>query len=86
LDFNPISFPIRFSNWRSQVIKPVKYTSYQKKILQIINVKPGISDKEIAAILGKSRQAVNYHTKHLSDIGMISSKRKNKKSLWYIRD
>lgn len=48
----------------------------ERRIIEAIRKKPGISQKEIASLIGESRRAVNYHVKILLEGGSISVNRK----------
>lgn len=71
-----------YSNGHKGSLK--NFTPKQQEVLDIITRNPGISNPEIAKLLGKTRHAVMYHTKYLSREGWIRSKVINRKFEWYI--
>ncbi len=55
----------------------------QMEVVEVISRRKNISANEIAMELGKTRQAVIYHLKNLSNLGVIRSKVNKRKMLWY---
>ncbi|MCK5398126.1 MAG: winged helix-turn-helix transcriptional regulator, partial [Thermoplasmata archaeon] len=55
---------------------PVHLTEAQKLILKNIEETPGISQKDIAALLGVSASTVNYHITRLVEMNAVRTERK----------
>ncbi|RLF51191.1 MAG: hypothetical protein DRN24_05340, partial [Thermoplasmata archaeon] len=60
-----------------------RLTELQTNILEIIKKHDGISQKEIANILKKKPQVINYNIKVLKQAGLIISKKISRKTLCY---
>jgi predicted transcriptional regulator len=58
--------------------------STQEQILNMIIENPGVSRRDVAKQLEISRQVVNYHTKVLVNSGMISYKRDNGATVYFV--
>jgi predicted transcriptional regulator len=58
--------------------------STQELILNMIIENPGISRREVARKLGISRQVVNYHTKVLVNSGLITYRRENGATIYFV--
>ena len=67
-------------------INPNSLTVKQREVMDVIVEKPYISVKEIAHVLGKTTQAIEYHLKNLIVLKAVESiKRRGKIRLYKIR-
>ena len=62
----------------------VSLSPIQKKIVELIQVKPGLSQKEISEELSVSNSTVNYNIKALKEKGQIVVKKSGKSTYIYI--
>jgi predicted transcriptional regulator len=60
-------------------------TAAQRHVYEVIRKNPGTSQKDIAEILGETKQVVNYHIRFLKERGFIYIKYEGKKSLCFVR-
>lgn len=61
-----------------------RLTDLQIKILDVIKKNEGITQKEIASILGEKKQKINYNIKVLKQIGKVIVKKKGRKTRCYL--
>ncbi len=59
------------------------FSDTQEKILGVIKMKSGISQKKIAASIGISRQVAGYHLTKMEEIGLIKKERVGRESKYY---
>jgi uncharacterized membrane protein len=58
----------------------------QNKIIKIIQENPGLSQKEIARMLGKSNQVINYNISAMAELGLVKLEREGKITKCYSQD
>ena len=58
----------------------------QREVVEIISRRTSSSTKEIAEELGKTRQAIIYHLKNLANLGVVRSRIKKRRMVWYTVD
>jgi predicted transcriptional regulator len=65
---------------------PIPLTPTQKRIINILLKKPGVTSQEIAEEIGKERQTIIYHMNKLVEKDMIKTEKINKKVHWHINE
>ena len=64
---------------RGPKIVPTAYlTRTQQQILDAIGTQPGVTQKELAGVLGLPREAISYHTKRLAASGQLQVRQEGK--------
>jgi len=63
-----------------------RLTNLQVKILEKIKEKEGITQKELATLLGEKKQTINYNIKVLQRAGKITLKKKGRITKCYTRE
>lgn len=63
----------------------VQLNATQDTIINTIEKNPGLTQKEIAKLIGKSSQVVNYNTNAMAHLGLIKFKRKGNKTKCYVK-
>lgn len=62
----------------------VQLNRTQDKIITAIQQNPGLTQKEIAKILGKSTQVVNYNVNSMAQLGLVKLQRDGNKTKCYV--
>jgi predicted transcriptional regulator len=68
----------RTENGGDRVHSFVQLNSTQDQIVNIIRNNPGITQKEIAKLMGKSTQVISYNIKIMAELGLVKLERKGK--------
>jgi len=55
----------------SNRIKARDLSRFQHELLNLVRQKEGVTQKEVAQSLGKSKQLISYHTRKLSKLGLL---------------
>lgn len=63
----------------------VQLNATQDKIISHIERKPGMTQKELAKILGKSTQVVNYNVNAMAQLGIVELRRDGNKTKCYVQ-
>jgi uncharacterized repeat protein (TIGR01451 family) len=63
-----------------------RYSEIQKLIIEKIRETPGITQKEIAGIMGVTKPTINYHINKLMNDSMVESRRLGIQIRYFIRD
>jgi len=61
-------------------------TEIQTLIIREVRHFPGISQSQLARMLGKSRQVINYHVTLLADHGSLAIRKEGRKTACYVRN
>jgi uncharacterized repeat protein (TIGR01451 family) len=61
-----------------------RYSEIQKIIMSKIGETPGISQKEIAAVMGVTKSTINYHINRLTELGVVDAKRAGIKIRYFL--
>jgi uncharacterized repeat protein (TIGR01451 family) len=61
-----------------------RYSEIQKIIMNKIGETPGISQKEIAAVMGVTKSTINYHINRLTELGVVDAKRAGIKIRYFL--
>ena len=59
-------------------------SSIQKKILDVVNERPGITQSKVSRVIGSNRMLVNYHMKILRDAGILIFEKKGREHQYFI--
>ncbi|UCH89300.1 MAG: winged helix-turn-helix transcriptional regulator [Thermoplasmata archaeon] len=76
----------RFYPMNVKISKDLVHMSKQEIILNTIIENPGVTRKDLANMIGLSRQVVNYHSKGLIQAGLIRSEKYGKKIQYYANE
>ncbi|MEW5760277.1 MAG: winged helix-turn-helix transcriptional regulator [Candidatus Thermoplasmatota archaeon] len=66
--------------------RDLNISAFRARIISIIKEKPGISQKEIAELLGESREVAGYHLREMARDGLIKAKEKGREVLYYLEN
>jgi uncharacterized repeat protein (TIGR01451 family) len=61
-----------------------RYSEIQKIIMTKIGETPGISQKEIAAVMGVTKSTINYHINRLTELGVVDARRAGIKIRYFL--
>jgi predicted transcriptional regulator len=62
----------------------VQLNKTQDRIIDLLEKKPGLSQKQIAKVLKKSNQVVNYNINSMAQLGLIKLKRDGNKTKCFV--
>jgi predicted transcriptional regulator len=62
----------------------VQLNKTQDRIIDLLEKKPGLSQKQIAKVLKKSNQVVNYNINSMAQLGLIKLKREGNKTQCFV--
>ncbi len=61
-------------------------TPMQKKLVKVINRKPGSTYTELGYELNRTPEAILYHMRNLLDLEVVRSENQGKRLRWYVKD
>lgn len=79
-------FRTRFYVRGPRVIPQAYLTRTQQAILEAIHGNPGVSQKELAGLVGLPRESVFYHTRKLEQVGKLAVQRDGKWRRYFAKD
>lgn len=62
----------------------VQLNATQDKIIMMLEKNPGLTQKELAKLVGKSTQVVNYNINSMAQLGLVKLKRHGNKTKCYV--
>lgn len=62
----------------------VQLNKTQDEIIEIIEKNPGLTQKDIAKLVGKSRQVVNYNINAMAQLGLIKLQREGNRTKCFV--
>ncbi len=62
----------------------VQLNKTQDEIINVIQKTPGLTQKEIAKLVGKSTQVINYNINTMSQLGLVKLQREGNKTKCYV--
>ncbi len=65
---------------------PPVLTPAQKEIVETIGKRPGLTARELAKSMGKTRRAVHHHLSEMSDLGIVRPEANGKGSCWHLSE
>jgi len=78
--FYPINFKI------PQGTEGIKLSDGQIEIVKLVKTKPGLLQAEIAQILGKDRQLINYHVKQMIQFKILQLEKQGRETRCYLHE
>ena len=61
-------------------------TPFHKRLIELIDMEPGIIPKKLAKVLDRSQPDISYHLSELTRNGFLEKKKKGRHTHYYIRD
>ena len=62
----------------------IQLSRFQESLVELIRAKPGVTQKEIAKLVGASPQVVNYHIGLMGSFGIVKLEREGNKTRCFV--